>query len=255
MVDNNDIKTAGVEEQYSPNTIFTYGSPYKKEPTGISQGGYSDYFVVNSHFAVHIPNELSWDEAAPLMCAGITTYSPIMKYMKKGQKVAMIGIGGLGHLGIKIAIAKGADVVAFTTTESKLKDIKAWGAKGVFVRSADDLAKYKAQFDFALSTVPYEYEIAPYIALVKPFGNFTIVGMPVDFSQKLPTLLLSSTKVNVNASLIGGMKETQEMADFCAKSGVRPNIQKITAAEINQAWKDIVAKKARYRVVIDPKSF
>lgn len=255
MVDNNDIKTAGVEEQYSPNTIFTYGSPYKKEPTGISQGGYSDYFVVNSHFAVHIPNELSWDEAAPLMCAGITTYSPIMKYMKKGQKVAIIGIGGLGHLGIKIAIAKGADVVAFTTTESKLKDIKAWGAKGVFVRSADDLAKYKAQFDFALSTVPYEYEIAPYIALVKPFGNFTIVGMPVDFSQKLPTLLLSSTKVNVNASLIGGMKETQEMADFCAKSGVHPNIQKITAAEINQAWKDIVAKKARYRVVIDPKSF
>ena len=115
--------------------------------------------------------------------------------------------------------------------------------------------KYKAQFDFALSTVPYEYEIAPYIALVKPFANFTIVGMPVDFSQKLPTLLLSSTKVNVNASLIGGMKETQEMADFCAKSGVRPNIQKITAAEINQAWKDIVAKKARYRVVIDPKSF
>lgn len=255
MVDNTNIKTAGIEEQYSPNTTFTYGNPYQKEPTGISQGGYCDYFVVNSHFAIHIPQNLSYEEAAPLMCAGITTYSPIMKYMKKGQKVAIIGIGGLGHLGIKIALAKGASVVAFTTSEDKLKDIQAWGAKGVLVRSSKDLESYKAQFDFALSTIPYEYDMAPYISMVKPFGNFTLVGMPVDFSQKLPTLLLSSTRVNVNASLIGGMKQTQEMADFCAKAGVRPNIQKISAAQINQAWRDVVAKKARYRFVIDPKTF
>ncbi|WP_096013544.1 NAD(P)-dependent alcohol dehydrogenase [Campylobacter lanienae] len=255
MVDNTDIATAGSEEQYSKNTIFTYGHPYPKEPTGISQGGYSDYFVVNSHFAIHIPNELSWDEAAPLMCAGITTYSPIMKYMKKGDNVAIIGIGGLGHLGIKIAIAKGAKVTAFTTTKSKIKDIESWGAKAVLVKSSDDLVPFRAKFDFALSTIPYEFEMEPYIAMVKPFGNFTLVGMPINFSQKTQTLHLASTKVNLNASLIGGMKETAEMAEFCAKAGVRPNIVKITGEQINQAWRDVVAKRARYRFVIDPKSF
>ncbi len=137
-----------------------------------------------------------------------------MKYMKKEGNVAIIGIGGLGHLGIKIAIAKGAKVTAFTTTKSKIKDMESWGAKAVLVKSADDLVAFRASFDFALSTIPCEFEIAPYIAMVKPFGSFTLVGMPINFNQKAQTLQLASTKVNLNASLIGGMKETQEMAEF-----------------------------------------
>ncbi|MCR4941215.1 MAG: NAD(P)-dependent alcohol dehydrogenase [Campylobacter sp.] len=254
MVNHPHLHEAGEEEQYSPETIFTYGHPTTDEPTGITQGGYSDYFVVNSHFAVHIPQNLSWEKAAPLMCAGITTYSPIIKYMKKGDKVAIIGIGGLGHMAIKIALSKGADVTAFTSTQDKVKDIQKWGAKAVVVSSGADLAKYKANFDFALSTIPYEYDLAPYVSMVKPFGSYTLVGMPIDFSQKLPTLLLASTKVNINASLIGGMKETQEMVEYCAKNAITPDTQIISADQISQAWKKVINKEARYRFVIDPKT-
>ncbi|ALV25344.1 zinc-dependent alcohol dehydrogenase [Campylobacter iguaniorum] len=257
MVDNADVPSLqGKSEQYDANTVFTYGQSYKAEPTGISQGGYSDYFVVHEHFAVHLPDDIDFNHAAPLMCAGITTYSPLMKYqIKKSDNVGVAGIGGLGHLAVKIALSKGANVTAFTTTPSKVKDIQSWGAAAVVVSSPDDLAKFRAKFDYVISTIPYEFDMMPYIAMVKPFGNFTVVGMPVNFSQKIQTLALAATKVNFNASLIGDMKETQEMVDYCAKNKIYPEIEIIKADEINAAWKKVVNKEARYRFVIDPKTF
>lgn len=245
------------EEQYCPDTTFTYGYPEASSPTGISQGGYSNNIVVNEHFVVHIPEHISFQEAAPLLCAGITTYSPIMKFnLKKGDKVGVAGIGGLGHMAIKIAVEKGAEVYAFTTTANKVDDILRFGAKEVIV--VDDpskMAPYRGKLDYMICTIPYEYNVAAYTSVVKPFGTFTQVGMPIHFETTLNALALAASRVNFNASLIGGMKETQEVVDFCADHKVLPQIQIISADQINEAWENVVNKKARYRYVIDPATF
>lgn len=241
------------EEQYCPDTVFTYGYPQESSPTGISQGGYSNNIVVNSHFAVHIPEHISFQKAAPLLCAGITTYSPLMKFdLKKGDKVGVAGIGGLGHMAIKLALSKGAEVYAFTTTPDKVDDILGFGAKEAVV--VDDLSKlqdYAGTLDYMISTIPVQYDVAAYSSVVKPYGTFTQVGMPEKFELTLNALGLSANRVNFNASLIGGMKETQEVVNYCADNRIHPQIQIISADQINQAWEDVVNKKARYRYVID----
>lgn len=242
-------------EQHCDNdqTLFTYGNPDNREPTSITQGGYSSHIVVRDHFAVHIPENIKLQEAAPLLCAGITTYSPLMKYkINKGDKVGVVGIGGLGHLAVKIAIAKGAKVYAFTTTAEKEQDIRNLGVEEVIV--VDDLSKlqpYKGKFDYMIATVPEQFDAAQYAATVKPFGYFTVVGMGKNFMLDISNIVMSQSRVNFNASLIGGIAETQELLEFCSQTGVRPQIQMISANQINQAWKDIVAKKARFRYVID----
>ncbi len=245
------------EEQYCPETVFTYGYPEASSPTGISQGGYSNNIVVKEHFVVHIPDHISFQQAAPLLCAGITTYSPLMKFdLKKGDKVGVAGIGGLGHMAIKLALSKGAEVYAFTTSPDKVKDILGFGAKAAVV--VDDLSKlapYKGQLDYMISTIPVQYDVAAYASVVKPFGTFTQVGMPEKFELTLSAIGLSFNRVNFNASLIGGMKETQEVVDYCADNKVLPQIQIIRAEEINQAWENVVNKKARYRYVIDAATF
>lgn len=245
------------EEQYTPGTVFTYGYPEKDSPTGISQGGYATNIVVRDHFAVHIPEHISFQEAVPLLCAGITTYSPLMKArLKKGMKVGVAGIGGLGHMAIKIAISKGAEVYAFTTSASKVKDILGFGAKEVIV--VDDLSKlapYQGKLDYMISTIPYQYNVAAYVAVVKPYGTFCQVGMPERFEVTLNALGLAASRVNFNASLIGGMKETQEVVDYCADHKVLPTIQIIRAEQINEAWESVVNKQARYRYVIDAATF
>jgi len=245
------------EEQYCPDTTFTYGYPEASSPTGISQGGYSNNIVVNEHFVVHIPENISFQEAAPLLCAGITTYSPIMKFdLKKGDKVGVAGIGGLGHMAIKIAVSKGAEVYAFTTTADKVDDILGFGAKeAIVVDDFSKLAPYAGKLDYMISTIPYQYNVAAYASVVKPFGVFTYVGAPVDFEINMNTLALGASRVNFNASLIGGMKETQEVVDYCAEHKIHPQIQIISADQINQAWDNVVNKKARYRYVIDPATF
>jgi uncharacterized zinc-type alcohol dehydrogenase-like protein len=217
--------------------------------TGISQGGYSTNIVVNEHFVVHIPEHISFEQAAPLLCAGITTYSPLMKFnLKKGDKVGVAGIGGLGHMTIKIAIAKGAEVYAFTTSPSKVDDIRGFGAKeAVVVDDLSKLAPYKGLLDYMICTIPYEYDVAAYTSVVKPFGTFTQVGMPIGFEIILNALALAANRVNFNASLIGGMKETQEVVDYCADHKVHPQIQIISADQINEAWEKVVNKEARYR--------
>ena len=245
-------------EQYCPDTVFTYGYPQESSPTGISQGGYSSNIVVNDHFAVHIPENISFEEAAPLLCAGVTTYSPLLKFdLKKGDKVGVAGIGGLGHLAVKLAVSKGAEVTAFTTTADKVDGIKGFGVKNVVV--VDDelkaLGDYRGQLDYMINTFPVDYDVAAYAAVVKPFGTYTQVGMPEGFSVSANALGLAASRVNFNASLIGDMKETQEVVNYCADNKVLPEIQVISAEQINQAWEDVVAKKARYRYVIDAATF
>ena len=239
-------------------TVFTYGYPMESEPTGISQGGYSNKIVVRDHFAVHIPEHISFQEAAPLLCAGITTYSPLMDaQLKVGEKVGVAGIGGLGHMAIKLAVSKGAEVYAFTTSADKAEDIKSWGAKEVIV--VDDqfknLQPYTKKLDYMICTIPYQFNAAPYIACVKPYGHFTFVGMPEGFQINLSNIALASSRVNFNSSLIGGIPETQEVVHYCADNGIKPEIQIIKAEEINEAWENVVNKKARYRYVIDAATF
>ncbi len=243
----------GQGEQYCPETTFTYGYPEESSPTGISQGGYSNNIVVRDYFAVHIPESISFQEAAPLLCAGVTTYSPIMKAeFKKGDKVGVAGIGGLGHMAVKLAVSKGAEVYAFTTTPDKAKDILAFGAKeAIVVDDLQKLAPYKGMLDYMITTIPVQYDVAAYASVVKPNGFYTQVGMPEGFALTLSAIGMSINRVNFNASLIGDMKETQDVVNYCADHKIYPQIEVINAEQVNEAWKNVVDKKARYRYVID----
>jgi uncharacterized zinc-type alcohol dehydrogenase-like protein len=272
------------EEHHCETTgmVGTYGIPEKSSPTGITQGGYSKNIVVREHFAIKIPDNIDLKYAAPLLCAGITTYSPMMKYkMKKGDKVGVVGIGGLGHMAIKIAVSKGAEVYAFTTSPSKVADIKGFGAKEVIVVGIADNSKiavgsnatsqpageavvaqmkeklkpWVGKLDYMISTVPYAYEMSSYIDCVKPYGFFTQVGQPIGGALTINNFHMIFNRVNFNGSLIGGIPETQEIMDYCARHKVYPQIQMIKAEEINDAWEKVVNKEARYRYVIDASTF
>lgn len=243
------------EEHHCDNgaTIMTYGYPEESSPTGISQGGYSQNIVVTEHFAIKIPDSIELQEAAPLLCAGITTYSPLMKVnIKKGDKVGVVGIGGLGHIAIKLAVSKGAEVYAFTTTESKKEDCLAFGAKEVIVvNSPEDLQPLRGKLDFMISTVPYAYNMSSYIDCVKPYGYFTQVGQPIGGELTINNFNMIFNRVNFNGSLIGGIPETQEVVDYCAENKIYPEIQIIEPEMINETWEKVVNKEARYRYVID----
>lgn len=246
------------QEQHCETTGMTgtYGSPEKSSPTGITQGGYSNNLVVTEHFAIKIPESIELKYAAPLLCAGITTYSPLMRIkFKKGDKIGVVGIGGLGHMAVKLAVSKGAEVYAFTTSASKVNDIKGFGAKEVIVvNSAADLKPYFGKLDYMISTVPYAYEMSNYISCVKPYGYFTQVGQPVNGELTINNFNMIFNRVNFNASLIGGIPETQEVIDYCAANKIYPQIEIIKADEINAAWDKVVNKEARYRYVIDAES-
>ncbi|KUJ50046.1 NAD(P)-dependent alcohol dehydrogenase [Chryseobacterium sp. JAH] len=237
--------------------IGTYGVPEKSSPSGITQGGYSNNIVVTEHFAIKIPKSIELKYAAPLLCAGITTYSPMMKVnFKKGDKIGVIGIGGLGHIAVKLAVSKGAKVYAFTTSPSKVDDIKSFGAEEVIVvKTAEDLKPYKGKLDFMISTVPYAYEMSPYIDCVKKYGYFTQVGQPINGELTINNFNMIFNRVNFNGSLIGGIPETQEVMDYCADNKIYPQIEMIKASEINDAWGKVVNKEARYRYVIDATTF
>jgi alcohol dehydrogenase (NADP+)/uncharacterized zinc-type alcohol dehydrogenase-like protein len=240
-------------EQYCDDVLWTYGSLDKTSPTGITQGGYSNNIVVKEHFAIKIPETIQLQDAASLLCAGITTYSPLVRAsIKKGTKVGVAGIGGLGHLAIKLAVAKGAEVYAFTTTESKVKDILAFGAKeAIVVDSVEKLKPYNKSLDYMISTIPVNYDVGAYASLVKPYGSFTQVGMPVGFQLTIHNLALAASRVNYNASIVGSIPQTQELVDYCAENRIYPQIQVIKANEVNEAWIKVVNKEARYRYVLD----
>lgn len=244
----------GEEHYCSKNaTVFTYGSPEKSSPTGITQGGYSNKVVVRDHFAIRIPQHIQLQHAAPLLCAGITTYSPLMREgMARGKKVGVAGIGGLGHLAIKLAVSKGAEVTAFTTSPSKVDDIKRFGAKEVVV--VDEMSKLSPYFgtlDYMISTIPYDFDVASYAMTLKPYQNFTQVGMPVQGKLTVNNFMMIRNRANFNGSLIGGIPETQEVMNYCADEKLFPQIQVINADQVNEAWNQVVNKEARYRYVID----
>ena len=248
------------EEHHCETTgmVGTYGAPDATSPSGITQGGYSNNLVVTEHFAIKIPQNIDLQYAAPLLCAGITTYSPMMKTgIKKGDKVGVVGIGGLGHLAVKIAAAKGAEVYAFTTSADKVNDSKSFGAKEVIVvdENQESLKAWFGKLDYMISTVPYAYQMSNYISCVKPSGFFTQVGQPVNGELTINNFNMIFNRVNFNGSLIGGIPETQEVMDYCALNKIYPQIQIIKANEINDAWDKVVSKQARYRYVIDASTF
>jgi len=256
MVDG--CTTCKNEEQYQPDTLFTYGYPDEREPTGITQGGYANNIVVRDHYAIKIPESIDLKYAAPLLCAGITTYSPMVQFeaMKENNKVGVVGIGGLGHMAIQLAVSKGAEVYAFTTSPGKIEDIKRFGAKEIIVvSSSEDLIPWKGKLDYMISTVPYAYEMSPYIDCVKPYGYFTQVGQPVGGALEINNFNMIFNRVNFNGSLIGGISDTQEVMDYCAENKIYPQIEIIKADQINEAWKKVVNKEARYRYVIDASTF
>ncbi|WP_165313674.1 NAD(P)-dependent alcohol dehydrogenase [Vibrio ziniensis] len=234
-------------------TVWTYGYPDATSPSGITQGGYTNNLVVRDHFAIHIPDSIDLQHAAPLLCAGVTTYSPLIKAdFKAGDKVAVAGIGGLGHIAVKLAASKGAEVYAFTTSPSKVDDIKAFGAKEVIV--VDNLSKltpYKGMMDYVISTIPYDFEVASYTSLAKPYHQFTQVGMPIGGKLTVNNFVIIRNRVNINGSLIGSIAETQDVMNYCAENKIYPQIQLIDASKVNDAWKSVVNKEARYRYVID----
>ena len=176
--------------------------------------------------------------------------------LRPGDKVGVAGIGGLGHMAVKLAVSKGAEVYAFTTTPSKVNDILGFGAReAIVVDSPEKLSFYRGQMDYMISTIPYQYDVAAYASVVKPFGTFTQVGIPERSEITMNALGLAFSRVNFNASLIGDMAETQEIVNYCAENSIAPQIQIISADQINKAWDDVVNKKARYRYVIDAATF
>lgn len=241
-------------EQFSPTQVQTYGStePYIGGPTF---GGYSEYIVVNEHFALRIDENLDLPAVAPLLCAGITTYSPLRHWkVGPGQKVGIVGIGGLGHMGVKFARAFGAHVVVFTTSPSKKADAVRLGAHEVIVSTDPEaMQAHAGTFDFILDCVSAEHDINAYLGMLNVDGHLTLVGAP---EKPLPVSAFSLIlgRKSFAGSMIGGIAETQEMLDFCAEHNITCDIEMIRMDQINEAYERMLKSDVKYRFVIDMKS-
>jgi alcohol dehydrogenase (NADP+) len=238
-------------EQFCDDTVFTYNSP-DKHTNGITYGGYSDRIVVDEAFVLKVPPNLDLAATAPLLCAGITTYSPMHHHnVTKGQKVGVVGLGGLGHMGVKIAKALGAHVVVFTTSSNKVEDAMRLGADEVVnSKNADEMKKHLKSFHFILDTVSAQHDINAYLLLLKRDGNLTQVGVPPEpLSLNVGSLVFG--RRSLSGSLIGGIKETQEMLDFCGKHNITADIELIPIQKINEAYDRLVKSDVKYRFVID----
>lgn len=240
------------EEQFCLNGMTgTYNSKDKRNG-GLAQGGYSKHIVVNEGYVLNVDEKLDPAAAAPLLCAGITTYSPLKRWkVGPDKKVGVVGLGGLGHMGVKIAVAMGADVTVFTTSKSKVDDAKKLGAHHVILSTDKAQMKEAANsFHFILDTVAAKHDINAYLNLLKRDGTLTQVGLP---SEPLEVSLfpLIMKRLNFSGSLIGGIAETQEMLDFCAKHNIVSDIELIRADQINEAFDRVVRSDVKYRFVID----
>ena len=240
-----------LEQFCDAGPTFTYNAP-DKISGGLTYGGYSDSVVVDEAFALRIPKNLDLAAAAPLLCAGITTYSPLRHYkVGKGQKVGVVGLGGLGHMGVKLAKAFGAHIVVFTTSVNKVPDALRLGADEV-VNSKNE-AEMKNQinsFHFMLDTVAAQHDINAYLALLKRDGTLTQVGVPAEpLSLQVGSLIFG--RKSFTGSLIGGIKETQEMLDFCGEHNITSDIELIPIQKINEAYERILKSDVKYRFVID----
>ena len=233
--------------------VGTYNGP-TDDPPGHTLGGYSQRIVVHERYVLRIAHsEEQLAAVAPLLCAGITTYSPLRHWQTgPGKKVGIVGIGGLGHMGIKLAHAMGAYVVAFTTSESKREDAKALGADEVVVsRNADEMAAHAKSFDFILNTVAAPHDLDAYLVLLKRDGTMTLVGAPATPHPSPNIFNLITKRRSITGSMIGGIPETQEMLDFCAEHGITADIELIRADEINDAYERMLKGDVKYRFEID----
>ncbi len=241
-------------EQYCDNGfVATYNGPTQDEP-GHTLGGYSQRIVVDEGFVLKVRHPADQLAAvAPLLCAGITTYSPLRHWkVGPGQKVGIVGIGGLGHMGIKLAHAMGARVVAFTTSESKKNDAHALGADEVVVsRNKDEMKAHTGSFDFILDTVAASHDLDAYTALLKRDGTLCLVGVPENPHPSPNVGPLIFRRRAIAGSLIGGIKETQEMLDFCAEHGIVSDIEMIRMQQIDDAYERMLRSDVKYRFVID----
>jgi uncharacterized zinc-type alcohol dehydrogenase-like protein len=218
-------------------------------------GGYSSSITVQEKFVLSIPKNLDLKAAAPLLCAGITTFSPLNHWkIKKGDKVGVVGLGGLGHMGIKFAAAMGAETVMITTSPGKAEDAKRLGAHGVLIsKNAEDMKEHQGTFDFILNTVPVKHDINPYLSLLKRDSTLCMVGAIEPLEPMHGGSLILGRK-RVAGSLIGGMKETQEMLDFCGEHNIVCDVEMINMDEINTAFERVQDNDVKYRFVIDMKS-
>ena len=239
-------------EQYCDRTVFTYNSPDKH--TGkVTYGGYSNRIVVDQRFVLRISDKLDLAATAPLLCAGITTYSPMRHWkVSKGQKVGVVGLGGLGHMAVKFAHAFGAHVVLFTTSPGKTEDARRLGADEVVIsKNPDEMKQHVQSFDFILNTVAAPHDLDQFMALLKRDGTMCLVGVP-DQPHPSPSVAnLVFKRRKLGGSLIGGIRETQEMLDFCAEHGIVSDIEMIKMDEINEAYDRMVKSDVKYRFVID----
>ncbi|WP_334124172.1 NAD(P)-dependent alcohol dehydrogenase [Empedobacter brevis] len=242
-------------EQYCENGFTgTYNSKNSKYG-GVTYGGYSENVVVEEDFVLHVPENIDVKAAAPLLCAGITTWSPLRHWkVKAGDKVGVIGLGGLGHMGVKFAKAMGAHVVMITTSESKGEDAKKLGADEVLIsKDADQMKAHQNTFDFLLNTIPVKHDVNPYLALLKLDKTMCMVGAIEPLDAVHGGLLIMKRR-NLAGSLIGGIKETQEMLDFCGKHNIVSDIEMIDIQNINTAYERMMKSDVKYRFVIDIKS-
>lgn len=243
--------TAGLEN-FCPNQTFTFGSPDKHKTAPVTYGGYSDSIVVDEHFVLRVPSNLDLAGAAPLLCAGITTYSPLRRHgVGKGKKVGIVGLGGLGHMGTKLARAFGAHVVVFTTSPGKTDDAMRLGAHEVVVsRNADEMKKHARSFDFILDTVAAEHDINQYLNLLRLEGNLTLVGAPPK-PLALSSFALILGNRSVSGSNIGGIAQTQELLDFCGAHNITADVEVIPIQKVNEAYERLLKSDVKYRFSID----
>jgi uncharacterized zinc-type alcohol dehydrogenase-like protein len=245
----------GLEQFCEEGATFTYNNIDRRDKS-VTQGGYSERIVVSHKFVVRVPANMDLKGAAPLLCAGITLYSPLRHWgVKKGSKVGIVGLGGLGHMGLKIAKAMGADVTLFTRTPGKEPEAKRLGADHVVISTDPQQMKAMAgRFDLVIDTVPNEHDVNPYIATVKRDGDFVIVGQLTPLVPPVQPAALMVNRKSIGGSMIGGIAETQEMLDFCAKHGIVSDVEMIPIQDVNKAYDRMLKSDVRYRFVIDMES-
>ena len=239
-------------EQLCANATFTYNSPDKHGTAPVTYGGYSDSIVVDEHFVLRIPKHLDLAGSAPLLCAGITTYSPLKRAnVGPGKKVGIVGLGGLGHMGVKLASAFGAHVVVFTTSPNKREDALRLGAHEVVVsRNANEMQSHAGSFDFILDCVSADHDINAYLNLLAHDGGLTLVGAP-EKPLSVAAFSLIFGRRSLSGSLIGGIAETQEMLDFCGQHNITSDVEVIPIQKLNEAYDRLVKSDVKYRFSID----
>ncbi len=238
-------------EQFCPKMILTFNSP-DKHLGGLTYGGYSESIVVDERFVLRVPSNLNPAAAAPLLCAGITTYSPMHHWgVTKGKKVGVVGIGGLGHMAVKFADALGARVVVFTTSPNKKEDALRLGAdEAVVSRNANEMKKHAGSFDFISDTVSADHDIGAYINLLGLDSNLTLVGAPAE-PLRVSAFSLIVRRRSFSGSSIGGIAETQEMLDFCGANNIKADVEVIPIQKVNEAYERLLKSDVKYRFAID----